>query len=298
MLVDGHLVLGSSQVFLNDLHGGLEHLDRAIGYFPSQPHPSRRFRLGNNPGVACFTTSAFVLWLLGYPDRALERADEAVALATELEHPFTLAYALFHSGFLHMWRREPERARDRALGVLQVVEDHEFQIWRAIGTCLLGAARAGTGQTDEGLVQIQQGMDLYQGLKTPPIFWQLLLFLHAGAHAQAGHAVDGLTLIDEALEIAGRASGETLLPEFCLLKGDLLLALAQTNNADAEPWFQRAHDIAGGLDARMPQLKVPSGCAGYGATGTRPNRAACCAVSMTPSPKASRPPISSRPQSW
>ena len=256
MLVDGHLLLGANLAFLNDLHAGLEHLDKAIAYFESGPSRSRPFRLGNNPGVACFTTSAFILWMLGYPDRALQRANDAVALATELEHPFTVAYALFHSGFLHLWRREAELVRDRAVGVLHIVEDHDFQIWRAVGTCLLGAANTGMGRCEEGLAQIHQGIDLYQGLKSPPVFWPLLLFVQAGAHAQAGRAADGLALIDEALEIAGRGSGMTLLPEFHLLKGDLLIALPQVNDADPEPWFQRAFDVAQGLDARMSQLRA------------------------------------------
>jgi predicted ATPase len=256
MLVDGHLVLGANLAFLNDLHAGLEHLDKAIGYFASAPSRSRRFRLGNNPGVACFTTSAFILWMLGYPDRAVQRATDAVALATELEHPVTLAYALFHSGFLHLWRREAELVRDRAAGMLQVVEDHDFPIWRALGTCLLGAANTGMGRSEEGLTQIRQGIDLYQGLKTPPVFWPLLLFVQAGAHAQTGKTADGLALIDEALEIAGRGSGMTLLPEFQLLKGDLLLALPKATGANPEPWFQQASDIAKGLDARMSQLRA------------------------------------------
>ena len=256
MLVDGHLLLGANLAFLNDLHAGLEHLDKAIGYFGSEPYRSHRFRLGNNPGVACFTTSGFILWLLGYPDRAVQRASDAVALATELEHPFTLAYALFHCGFLHLWRREPELVRDRAVGVLQVAEDHDFQIWRALGTCLLGAANTGLGQGTEGLAQVRQGIDLYQGLKTPPVFWPLLLFVQAGAHAQTGRAADGLALIDEALEIAGRGSGMTLLPEFQLLKGDLLLALPGVDGDNPEPWFQQAFDIAQGLDARMSQLRA------------------------------------------
>jgi hypothetical protein len=256
MLVDGHLVLGANLAFLNELHAGLAHLDKAIGYFGSVPYRSHRFRLGNNPGVACFTTSAFILWLLGYPDRAAQRASDAVALATRLEHPFTLAYALFHCGFLHLWRREPALVRDRAVGVLQVAEDHDFQIWRALGTCLLGAANTGMGQGEEGLAQVRQGIDLYQGLKTPPVFWPLLLFVEAGAHAQVGRAADGLALIDEALEIAGRGAGMTLLPEFQLLKGDLLLALPGVDGDNPEPWFQRAFDIAQGLDARMSQLRA------------------------------------------
>jgi hypothetical protein len=255
MLVDGHLVVGTSLVFLTDLHGGLDHLDQAIDCFRSQPHRSRPFRLGPNSGVACLTTSAFVLWLLGHPDHALERANDAVALATELEHPFSLAFALFHSGLLHLWRREPKLVSDRAVAVLHVVEDHDFPIWRAVGTCLLGAANTGLGQPSEGLAQIRHGVQLYQGLTTPPIFWQLLLFLQAGAHAQAGKPAGGLVLIDEALQMANRGPG-TLLPEFCLLKGDLLLALPQTNTADAEPWFQRAFDIAQDLGERMPQLRA------------------------------------------
>ena len=50
--------------------------------------------------------------------------------------------------------------------------------------------------------------------------------------------------------------GMTLLPEFYLLKGDLLLGLPQSNRAAAEPSYQRAFDIAQHLDARMPRLRA------------------------------------------
>ena len=112
MLIDGHLVVGSTMVFIDDLQGGLDHLDQAISLFAAGPTQARTARVGNDPRVACYTTSAFTLWLLGYPDRAVERANAALALAVELEHPFTSAYARFHSGLLHLWRREPDdRAR-------------------------------------------------------------------------------------------------------------------------------------------------------------------------------------------
>jgi predicted ATPase/class 3 adenylate cyclase len=254
MSVDGHLVLGSSIAFQGDLHSGLEHLDTAIALFESQGYGSRRFRLGNHPGVSCFTTSALVLWMIGYPDRALERANRAAALATELGHPSTMAFALFHCGFLHLWRREPELVRDRAIGVLEVADDNDLQIWRALGRCLLGAATTGMGLFDEGLAQIKQGLDLYQGLKTPPVFWPLLLSVQAGAYSRSGRPADGLALIEEAIEIAG--SGLPLLPEFYLLKGDLLLVLPEADDESADAWFQRAFDVAQGLDARMSQLRA------------------------------------------
>jgi predicted ATPase len=254
MRVDGHLVLGSSIALQRDLHGGLAHLEQAIAWFESEGLRSRPFRLGNNPGVASLVVSALVLWMLGFPDRAAERANRAVALATELGHPFTLAYALFHSGFLHLWRREPETVRDRAVRMLRVADQHDLQLWKALGSCLLGAANTGTGRFEEGLRQIRDGLDLYHGLKTPPVFWPLLLYVHAGAYARAGRPADALGMIEEAIEIAGCEL--TLLPEFYLLKGDLLLAIPGASSSGAESWFQRAFDMAEGLDARTLQLRA------------------------------------------
>jgi predicted ATPase len=246
--------MGANLAFLNDLHAGLEHLDQAMASFRSEPYPAGRYRLGNNPGVVCLTTSAFTLWALGHPDRGRQRADEAIAVATGLEHPLSLAYGLFHAGYLHLWRREADLVRDRSERLLRLVDEHDFPIWRALGTCLLGAADTAAGHVEEGLARVRQGVDLYQGLKTPPVFWPMLRALEAGAYAQAGRVEEGLAMVDEALEIAGRGSGTTMVPEFQLLKGDLLLALG--HDADPEPWFQQAFDIAQRLDARMSQLRA------------------------------------------
>jgi predicted ATPase len=251
--VEGHLVLGSSIALQNDLHGGLEQLDQAIACFESEGSGSHRFRLGNNPGVASLMVSALVLWLLGFPDRALERANRAIGLATELGHPPTMAYALFHGGFLHLWRREPEHAQGRARGVLEVADEHDLPIWTALGHFLLGAASTGLGQVEEGSAQIRQGLDLYKGQTTPPVFWPLILSVQAGAYERAGKPAEGLGLIEEAIEIAG--SELALLPEFHLLKGDLLLVLSEARD-EAESWFMRAFDRAQELDARMSQLRA------------------------------------------
>jgi predicted ATPase/class 3 adenylate cyclase len=255
MRVDGHLVLGSSMALQRDLHGGLEHLEKAMACFESTGIRSGRFRLGNHPGVASFTVSALVLWMLGFPDRAAERATRAVTLAVDLGHPFTLAYALFHSGFLHLWRRELETVQDRAMRVLQVADEHDLQIWKALGRCLLGAANTGIGpRPEDGLAQISDGLDLYHGLKTPPVFWPLLLYVQAGAYARSGRAAEGLGMIEDAIEIAG--SELTVLPELYLLKGDLLLAVPDAGGSAAESWFQLGFDMAEGLDAKMLQLRA------------------------------------------
>jgi tetratricopeptide (TPR) repeat protein len=252
MLVEGHLVLGASA--LEGIQAALEHLEEAIALLRAGSSRSRPFRLGNDSGVTCFTTSAFLLWMLGNPDRAVARAEEGMALATRLRHPYTLAYTLFHRGFLHLWLREPERVREYALQVLQVVEQYEFPIWRALGKCLLGVADAQLGRAEEGLAQVQEGIELYQELKTPPVFWPMLVGLKAGTPALAGDVDEGLVLIDEALELA--ASGDqSAIPELSLLKGDMLSGAGATA-ADTALWFQRAFDSAGEMGIRMTQLRA------------------------------------------
>jgi hypothetical protein len=197
--------------------------------------------------------------MLGFPDRARERATRAVSLATELEHPFTLAYALFHTGVLHLWRREPEMMRQRAVGVLDVADEHDLRIWRALGSCLLGAAKTGLGHREDGLREIRDGIADYEGMTTPPVFWPMILFIRAGACAQAGRPEEGLAFLEAVFELEDQASGLTLLPEFYSLKGDLLMLLRDGNDREAESWFKRSFDLAGEFDARMMQLRAAIG---------------------------------------
>jgi tetratricopeptide (TPR) repeat protein len=253
MTVEGRLLLGATVGFWGDPRMGLDHLERAI----ADPGPvrQRRFRFGTSPLVACHTTSAFIHWLMGHPDRALDRATGALELARRLDHPFTTAYAQFHSGVLHMWRREPEILRDRGMAVLAIAGEHDFQIWTALGTCLVGSATTALGRTEEGLARIHEGLELYRGLRTPPVFWPMLLQLEAGALASAGQAAAGLAVIGEGIGYIGE--GETVVrPEFLMMRGDLLMALPDRDQAAAEADFQAAHDIAERIGVRMSRLRA------------------------------------------
>ncbi|HZO58826.1 MAG TPA: adenylate/guanylate cyclase domain-containing protein [Solirubrobacterales bacterium] len=255
MRVDAHLMVGTGLAFTNDIERGLEHLEHGIRCFESQRHGSHRFQLGANPGIACYTTAGLIWWLRGFPDRALDRANRAVALAMELQHPFTMAYALHHTGFLHLLRQEPEPLRERAVGLLDVADEYELPIWRAVGTVMLGAAKTDMGHFDAGLAEIADGLAQYQGLRSPPVFWPLLMYVRARACARAGQPREGLGFIDEAIEISG---GEgTLPPLFFVTKGDLLLALP--DRGDGAEWFRRGVDQAAELGAGMPQLRAAVG---------------------------------------
>jgi predicted ATPase len=252
MRVEGHLVLGAS---LGDFRAGLEHLEKGILLYDPRRQRTRRLGLGSNPGVICHSVSAMFLWMAGLPDRARKRAGEAVGLALKLDHPYSMCYALFHYGLLHLWLRKPEIVLERARTLLALTEEHQFQIWSAVGSCLQGAALVGLGASNEGLTLIEHGMNEYQGLKTPPVFWPLLLHLQAAAYGAALRPAEGLPLLDDAIQIASASYGSAALaPEFLGLKGDLLLAISSDNAPQAEQWFQQALNVA--QEARAPMFEL------------------------------------------
>jgi len=256
MHVEGHLIFGYSHAFLGNLPLGLEHLEKAIATYDSNQRSSQIFRFGTNPGVSSSTTSALLLWMTGLPDSALQRAKDSEVLATRLNHPFSMAYALFHLGLLHLWRQEVELAHEQATAVLEIAKKYEFHIWLAVATCLLGAALTGMRKAEEGLKQIKEGMDLYEKLKTPPVFWPLLLLLRAGACGQTGRPDEGLKLLDDAFDIIGETSGNPLSSELCRLKGDLLLLHSSGNQSEAELWFHKALENARVRRTKMLELRA------------------------------------------
>ena len=99
-------------------------------------------------------------------------------------------------------------------------------------------------------------MSLYSRLRTPPVFWPLLLFVRATALAHAGRPGDGMVLLDEALAVVEHGSRDSMASGMCRPKGDLLLALDPDAADAAEPWYRRALEIATGRRAATLELRA------------------------------------------
>ena len=124
----------------------------------------------------------------------------------------------------------------------------------APGTCLLGAATSALGRPAEGLRQIADGLDQYQDLRTPPVFWPFIRFIQAAAHVDAGTPGPGFPLIDEAIALGGPTN--PIAPLFHIVRGDLSLAGANPDVAAATECYERAFAMAERFGARTPQLRA------------------------------------------
>ena len=148
VLLMAHDALGKALHWRGELAQSQTHLEQVIALYDPQHHRSLAFLCaGEDPGVVCLTFMAWNLWLLGYPDQALGRVQQALVLAQEVASPFDEAVALWATAVLHQWRRDRQRVQraDRSDGkalhragvcVLAGVWDHAAR---------LGAGRAGAG---------------------------------------------------------------------------------------------------------------------------------------------------------
>ncbi len=140
LLADAHQLAGITHMSL-DVARGLGHLETSIEQFRSSPSSRLQFRVGPHPAVVSYVVSGLMLWMTGFPERAQQRVDRGLALATEMEHPYTRTYALFHASLHALWSRDLERVAEGAEELHRLAEAHDYPIWRALALVLGGTAR-------------------------------------------------------------------------------------------------------------------------------------------------------------
>lgn len=253
MRIEGHHVIGAAVSF-GDVSVSLDHFDAAIDAYDPARHGSSRFRLGPNTGVAARVASGITLWLCGDVDKGVSRASEALDFARAIEHPFSVTYALYHNGFLSLLRSRYDEAIELALELREIATEHDYAIWQTLSTVLEGAASSGLGDVETGLARTEAGIDLYQGLTPPPVFWPFLLSLRATVHARAGDIGTGLRLVEDAMGMS-MAAGDTL-PWLAMQKADLVLGLPQPDHRTARVLYGKTIAASRDLGLKMVQLQA------------------------------------------
>ena len=146
----------------------------------------------------CGAHDAWALWRLGYPDQGRVRSDEAVILAQQIAHPFSLGFALSFAAGFHQFRREGRCTQERAAAAINLSKEQGFAQWMAIGSMQHGWALVQQGQAQEGMAQLSHGLLTYcaTGAEVQrPHFLALL----AEAHGTLGEPEAGLAVLAEAL---------------------------------------------------------------------------------------------------
>jgi predicted ATPase len=220
-LSGAHSVLGQTLYFLGELASAREHLEQGIALYGLQQYRSLAWA-GAHPGAQCLGYTAWTLWHLGYPEQALKRNHEVLALAQELSHPFSLAYALASAAWLHQYRREGQSSQERAEAIIALSVEQGFPFWSALGTIVRGWALAEQGQAEEGIGQMRQGLAALR-VTGAEMFRPWFLTLLAEAYGKEGQTEEGLNALAEALVQVDKTGERYWEAELYRLKGELTL---------------------------------------------------------------------------
>ena len=251
LAVEGHLLVGPNVAFMGNGREGLEHLEAAIRLYDPTRDGLGKLRLGPNPGVAAHAVLALLRWVFGYPATADRLASRVLELGRELGHPYSQAYGTFHVAVLNVWAEQWEAADRHAAEALAIARDNDYRIWEAVALVVGGLTESTLRDRQTGLAMTEQGIALYEDLRTPPIFWPLLLSMRGQAIGRAGRNDEALVAIEQAMAIGG--SGPTTLG-LNLAKADVHLALGDKLSAEVTLWG--AYDSAHAMDLRMIELQA------------------------------------------
>ena len=265
--------LDEYQIFCGNFIAGFWAAEKGQ-YLAAQPHLERACAIGREAqatiladrGVAlglfnCLGHLAYVLWILGYPEKAREQGRRIANLLNTPLDPYAYVIGLYHLVGLNCdFLRDNQVARaeleDR---VAQSVHDG-LHLATAFGLISLGRILVAEGDFQDGIIKIGEGLrafDTAGDLVNPGVFSHMA----ASAYLQAHRTVEGKEVVEKAIcrlaEGGVPQTGGVGLFEADLyrLRGEFIL-LAGGPEDEAEAAFRDAITIARQHQAKSFELRA------------------------------------------
>jgi class 3 adenylate cyclase/tetratricopeptide (TPR) repeat protein len=254
-----HSAVGATCLWRGEFTVAYEHLQQANAIYDRDIAgflPMYKARV-----VPSRAQTSWALWMIGYPDQANTRAEEAVEFAARLRSPFSMVFALMHAIALAHLRGDHSMIRPRAEAMMQIAREEGFPYWSAIASMVIGRTLVGEGNHDAGIIQM---CDAMAGLRKTggELIYNYALSLLAESYLTAREPEKGLAAIAEALngiETSGQHMHEA---ELWRLRGELLL-LHHDDDGEADRSFRRALQVAQDQQARSWELRCATSLAGF-----------------------------------
>jgi class 3 adenylate cyclase len=253
LLLEAHHRQWATKFYMGDYAAADRHTDHGIAtYDPDRDHALTYIFTGHDPGVCCRTFSARILWLRGYPDQAIDRCREAIALAERVSHPLTRVMAEQTLSYIHLLRREPDEGHRCLDKWMALSKEFGLQLSTFEGGFQFGWALAEEGHTTEGITEMREALAAITATGAGVGLQNYLCVL---ARACGEHEIDeGLGLLERALAIA-ESGAKYQMPELLRAKGELLLRLNPRDDT-AEDLLQQAVAMARDEGTKSLELRA------------------------------------------
>jgi predicted ATPase len=249
----GHFCSGLNLMLAGRFVSSRSHLEEVSLLYDSVSHRSLFPQAEPHFQVGSQAYSATDLFCLGYPTQALVRINAVLAEARRLAHPPTLAVNLATGMRLFSLIGDTAVLGDWTDQLVAMATEQGFYYWRAQGTIYSGSLKVRTDDLAEGILLLRNGCAAFRA--TGAEIWvphhNALL---AEALEVAGEIEEGLTVLDDALQIVGRTGERWFEAELNRRKGQLLLR--QGYSEPAEELYHKALRIAREQEAKLWELRA------------------------------------------
>jgi tetratricopeptide (TPR) repeat protein len=240
--------MAQSLQHLGDIVPAMAHITHSESI--STERRTTSYNLGDAPS-RWLAISANTFWLAGYPDQALGRSREALAVAEKLSHVYVLAVTRLFCGYFCANCRYIQAALGHAEAGIVLAAEYGFSVLLPQMMIQQGWALVHLGAVEEGLDQISQGMAIPVGV-TRHLFRHLL----ADVCLSAKRPDDGLRAVSEGLRDLEGGKRHWDHAELYRLKGELLLLQNASAATEAESCFREAIEIARRQQAKSWELRA------------------------------------------
>ncbi len=259
LLVEAHRNLGTTYFWLGRFDEARTHLLTAKALYDRKQHRSHALLYGQDPGITARIYLARTVWILGEVEQAETLALEAIGMARELDHPFTLAFTLAFLSWAYSTFRNANRTLELTDEAIAVSTRYSFELGLAWATASQGWALAENGQA-EGVNRLISGLSATRAIGAS-VNNTATLALLAKIYLQEKRFSEGLAAIEDAQKIAVTQGERFWQAELFRLKGELLLGQSDQSVNEAEQCFCEALEIARNQNAKMLELRAATSLA-------------------------------------
>jgi class 3 adenylate cyclase/ABC-type lipoprotein export system ATPase subunit len=238
---------GRTAMMLECTAEGMERYDR------ERHHKFSYVFAGHDPGVCAHCVRSTALAIAGRASSVRPALDAGLALAHSLQHPLTLAFVQSSACVSTHMVRDSDGCREFAEQLIQVSARYEFPATRAVGSFMLGAARAQQGDIASALRQMEPS---FEATHAYGFFGVLPGIIMAEALAGAGRNQEALALTTRLLDESTTPEVGAFVSELWRIRGELVLRQSAGNAPQAESFLAKALRIATGQGAPVYQLRA------------------------------------------
>lgn len=254
----GHFAVGNTLYWQGEFVTARKNIEYALRLYHPSHHERHVTAFGEDGGVTAGSYHSWILWFLGFPEQAQRASTQALALARQLGHPYSIAYALTFAALLRCRLRQPEEAAALAQETLELADRHGFPLWQIGANISLGWGLA-MQHREKGAETLRQCVEATRAAMGGVTL--MILGPLAEAKVILGHGEQALEAITEALKV-GKAIGDRHAEaELFRLKGEALLNRAEADVVEAEACFAEALSLSRKQRAKSLELRVTTSLA-------------------------------------